>query len=58
MVNTFHWNNSIWNSLSMHIFHDAFDATMDLWREQKKQVNIAQQWTVVFPGTYNESLIP
>lgn len=33
MVNTFHWNNGIWDSLSMHIFHNTFDATMDLWKQ-------------------------
>lgn len=33
MVNTFYWNNSIWDSLSMHIFYYAFDTSMDLLRE-------------------------
>lgn len=33
MVNTFYWNNSIWDSLSVHIFYYAFDAPMDLLRQ-------------------------
>ena len=30
MVNTFYWNNSIWDSFSMYISYYAFDASMDL----------------------------
>lgn len=39
MVNTFDWNNGVWDSLPMHILYYAFDAPMDLSREQaNKQI--------------------
>lgn len=36
MINTFYWNNGIWDSPSMYIFHYAFDAPMDLLGEINK----------------------
>lgn len=36
MVNAFHGDNSIWNSFSMRIPHQAFDAPMDLLGEHEE----------------------
>ena len=35
MVNAFHGDNSIWNSFSVQIPHQAFDAPMDLLGEHE-----------------------